>query len=251
MNLLRKLRGSDAQIKPEITHYGIKLLLPESISEYELLKLLTNTPSSAYKLPKGKGIVFDFGGRECSRKLILNVLQSVVWQKEINILAWLSRNPASVKLFSVAGLCYTEPPMEIDTSRAGIEASDTYEVQHVPRRVGGLKIVYSSMRSGQRVEADGDVVVWGHLNPGAEVEAGGSILVAGRLLGVVHAGASGRSDVFLWAGCFETPQVRIANKLCYADPKSTACWRKGVLITLEDNTPVIREYKFFPVGSKA
>ena len=100
------------------------------------------------------------------------------------------------------------------------------------------------MRSGHKVETEGDVLVWGHLNPGAEVIAGGSVIVAGKLLGVVNAGGYGRSDVFVWAGCFETPQVRIANKLCFTDPKSTTYWRKSVLITLEDGTPVIRENKF-------
>ena len=115
------------------------------------------------------------------------------------------------------------------------------ENKHAP----GLKVLYSSMRSGQSIDTDGDVLIWGHLNPGAEIVAGGSVIVAGRLLGVVHAGGYGRNDVFVWAGSFETPQVRIGNKLCYADPKSTTCWRKGVLITLEEGTPVIREHKFF------
>ncbi|MBQ6567543.1 MAG: hypothetical protein IJL80_10845 [Treponema sp.] len=78
------------------------------------------------------------------------------------------------------------------------------------------------------------------------------IIVAGRLSGVVHAGGlmPVREDVFVWAGCFETPQVRIANKLCFADPKSTASWRKSVLITLEEGTPVIRENKFLQSARK-
>lgn len=234
-NLLRKIRKPDAQIKPERTHYGIKLLLPETLTEDELLKLLVSIPPHVYKLPEGQGMTFDFGGRTCSRRLILHMLQSIVWEKGIKIIAWLSTNQDSTRLFTAAGLCVTEPPQEIETP------APPQETHHH----ASLKVVYTSMRSGQRIETAGDVLVWGHLNPGAEIKAGGSVLIAGRLLGVVHAGGFGREDVFVWAGSFETPQVRIANKLCYADPKSTTCWRKGVLITLEDGAPVIREYKFF------
>ncbi|MBQ7154729.1 MAG: hypothetical protein IJR85_04120 [Synergistaceae bacterium] len=238
LNLLRKIRRPGAQIKPERTHYGIKFLLPESLTEDELLKVLVGIPADVYRLPENQGIAFDFAGRACSRRLILHMLQSIVWEKNLNVIAWLSGNQDSLKLFSSAGLCVNEPVQKID-----IPEKDEPEPENL--RPAGLKVMYTSMRSGQRIETDGDVLVWGHLNPGAEVKAGGSIIVAGRLLGVVHAGGFGREDVFVWAGSFETPQVRIGNKLCYADQRTTTCWRKGVLITLEDGTPVIREHKFF------
>lgn len=240
INILKKLRRPDAQIKLERTHYGIKFFLPETLSEDELLKLLVRIPASAYKLPDEQGVALDFSGRECSRRLILHMLNSIVWEKGIRVVSWLSGNDKSIKLFKAAGLSVTEPPLSISGAKKPELPDDTSEHKHVP----ALKIVYGSMRSGHKVDTEGDVLVWGHLNPGAEIVAGGSVIVAGKLLGVVHAGGYGRNDVFVWAGQFETPQVRIANKLCFADPKSTACWRKSVLITLEDGTPVIRENKF-------
>lgn len=240
LNLLRKIRRPGAQIKPERTHYGMKFLLPEGLTEDELLKILVGIPADVYKLPENQGITFDFAGRSCSRRLILHMLQSIVWEKGLNISAWLSSNPDSLKLFSSAGLCVNEPVQKID-----IPEKEEPTTENFTQRLPSLKVMYTSMRSGQRIETDGDVLVWGHLNPGAEIRAGGSIIIAGRLLGVVHAGGFGREDVFVWAGSFETPQVRIGNKLCYADQRSTTCWRKGVLITLEEGTPVIREHKFF------
>ncbi len=240
INILKKLRRPEAHIKLERMHYGIKFFLPETLSEDELLKLLVRIPASAYKLPEGQGIALDFSGRECSRRLILHMLNSIVWEKGIKIVSWLSSNENSVKLFMAAGLSTSEPPLNIP----GAKKPESQESPKEHKRIPGLKIVYGSMRSGHKVDTDGDVLVWGHMNPGAEIVAGGSVIVAGRLLGVVHAGGYGRDDVFVMAGQFETPQVRIANKLCFADPKSTACWRKSVLITLEDGTPVIRENKF-------
>lgn len=232
-NLLRKIHKPDSQPKPERTYYGLKFILPESLSEDELLKSLVRIPAQVYKLPEDQGIVLDFGGRACSRRLVLHMLNSIVWEKGIRILAWLSQNEDSLKLFNSAGLCVNEPALELMNAQ-----------RLENRNYSGLKIVYNSMRSGQRIETDGDVLVWGHLNPGAEIVAGGSIIIAGKLIGVVHAGGYGREDVFVWTGCFETPQVRIGNKLCYADADTTTCWRKSVLITLENSTPVIRENKF-------
>lgn len=248
MDLLKKLRKNDVRaglaarvrIKMERTHYGMKFFLPENLSEDELLKFLVRIPAAKYKLPDGQSIVLDFMNRKCSRRLILHMINSIVWEKKINISAWLSDNKDSIELFTSAGLCMKEPEKleENQNNEEKIEAPEAHEP------ISALKVVYNSMRSGQRIESEGDVIVWGHLNPGAEIVAGGSIIVAGRLLGVIHAGGYGREDVFVWAGCFETPQVRIANKLCYADPKTTACWKKSVLITLEDGTPMIRENKF-------
>lgn len=248
LNLLskitRKPRKSDT--KPERTHYGLKFIIPENLTEDEILKSLVRIPAKNYKLPDKQGIVLDFGGRKCSRRLILHMLNSIVWEKELNIIAWLSGNEESVKLFRSAGLSVNEPAEDIakpDVPKDESHDASKEELRH-EERISALKIVYASMRSGQKVDAEGDVLVLGHLNPGAEITAGGSIIIAGRLLGVVHAGGYGRSDVFVWAGSFESPQVRIGNKLCYADSKTTSCWRKCVVITLEDGTPVIRENKF-------
>ena len=244
LNLLKKLRKPDrVRIKMERTHYGMKFFLPENLSEDELLKLLVRIPTAAYKLPDEQSITLDFMNRKCSRRLILHMINSIVWEKNIKISAWLSNNQESIKLFEAAGLSLKEPE-QIEAAEIEPEKEKPEEIPEVHEPISALKVVYNSMRSGQRIESEGDVIVWGHLNPGAEIVAGGSIIVAGRLLGVIHAGGYGREDVFVWAGCFETPQVRIANKLCYADPKTTACWRKSVLITLEDGTPMIRENKF-------
>ena len=248
LNLLRRIRRPETQRKIERTHYGIKLYLPENFTEDELLKWLVKIPADAYKLSENLKISFDFGGRTCSRRLILHMLNSLVWEKNINVAAWLSSNEESVKLLRSAGLCVNEPASEIQQETRKTEHAE--EPLKNEEHISALKVVYNSMRSGQKVETEGDVLVLGHMNPGAEVIAGGSIIVAGRLLGVVHAGGYGRGDVFVWAGSFETPQVRIGNKLCYADSKSTSCWRKCVVITLEDGTPVIRENKFMSIEKK-
>lgn len=67
-----------------------------------------------------------------------------------------------------------------------------------------------TLRSGQRIDHDGNVVVIGDLNPGAEVKATGDIIVMGALRGLAHAGAAGGSGVVV-ALRLEPTQIRIGD----------------------------------------
>ncbi len=71
--------------------------------------------------------------------------------------------------------------------------------------------VQNGLRSGQRVEFDGTVVVLGDVNPGAEIIATGNLLVMGALKGVVHAGAAGNREAVVTAFRLEPSQIRIAD----------------------------------------
>lgn len=51
------------------------------------------------------------------------------------------------------------------------------------------RIVYGTLRSGQKVETEHSIVVFGDVNSGAEVIAGGDIIILGTLRGIAHAGA--------------------------------------------------------------
>lgn len=67
-----------------------------------------------------------------------------------------------------------------------------------------------TVRSGQRIEVSGDIVVLGDVNPGAELVAGGSIAVMGVLRGVAHAGAAGDEKAVVAANQLRPIQLRIA-----------------------------------------
>lgn len=82
--------------------------------------------------------------------------------------------------------------------------------------------VSHTLRSGQRVECAGDVIVLGDVNDGAEVIAGGSIAVMGTLRGLVHAGATGRSDVVVAANMLVPKQLRISGKIAVFPQDKTA-----------------------------
>lgn len=78
-------------------------------------------------------------------------------------------------------------------------------------RTAKQNIHKGTVRAGQQVYYDGDVVVVGDINPGGEIVATGDIYVFGRLRGVAHAGARGNQNAIIAAAEFAPLQLRIAG----------------------------------------
>ena len=68
-----------------------------------------------------------------------------------------------------------------------------------------------SLRSGQRLETEGSIVIIGDVNSGAEVIASDNIVVVGTLRGLAHAGAKGNKNAIIAAGKLDAVQIRISN----------------------------------------
>lgn len=68
-----------------------------------------------------------------------------------------------------------------------------------------------SIRSGQKIEFEGSLVIIGDVNPGAEVIAEENIVVLGNLRGLAHAGAKGNRDAVIEAVEIDATQLRIAD----------------------------------------
>lgn len=68
-----------------------------------------------------------------------------------------------------------------------------------------------SLRSGQKIEFEGSLVILGDVNAGAEVIAGENIVVLGVLRGLAHAGAKGNKKAIIASNEIDCPQIRIAN----------------------------------------
>ena len=77
--------------------------------------------------------------------------------------------------------------------------------------VSETKFHRGALRSGQRIEYEGSLVVLGDVNAGAEVIAGENIVVLGILRGLAHAGAKGNKEAIIAAASIEAPQIRISN----------------------------------------
>ena len=74
-----------------------------------------------------------------------------------------------------------------------------------------LKIINKTVRSGQRIEYDGDILIIGDVNPDAYIIASGNIVVMGALRGIAHAGANGDETAIILALKLMPQQLRIAS----------------------------------------
>ena len=77
--------------------------------------------------------------------------------------------------------------------------------------ISETKFHRGSLRSGQKMETEGSLVIIGDVNSGAEVMASDNIVVLGALRGLAHAGAKGNKQAIIAAGILDTVQIRIAN----------------------------------------
>ena len=80
-------------------------------------------------------------------------------------------------------------------------------------REGYALTIEGTVRNGQRVMYQGDLVVIGDVNPGSQLVAGGNVLVCGALRGTVHAGALGNSEASITAFTLLPTQIRIGQHI--------------------------------------
>ena len=95
-----------------------------------------------------------------------------------------------------------------------------------------------SLRSGQRLEDEGSIVILGDVNSGAEVIAADNIVVLGALRGLAHAGAKGNTKAIIAAGKLDTVQIRIANIVKEID-RDEEPLRKGAYVYIDGQDIII------------
>lgn len=88
----------------------------------------------------------------------------------------------------------------------GIKKSFSQEIES-----SQTKFHRGAVRSGQRIEYEGSVVILGDVNGGAEVIAEDNVVVLGVLRGLAHAGAKGNKKAIIAAASIDCKQIRIAD----------------------------------------
>ena len=94
--------------------------------------------------------------------------------------------------------------VEFDTPKA-LGLNEIRRTYNRDVEISESKIHRGSLRSGQRLEYEGTLIVLGDVNDGAEV------VVVGNLRGLAHAGAKGNKQAIVAAHRIDTHQLRIAN----------------------------------------
>ena len=104
--------------------------------------------------------------------------------------------------------------------------------------ISETKFHRGSLRSGQKLESEGSLVIIGDVNSGAEVMASDNIVVLGALRGLAHAGAKGNKQAIIAAGLIDTVQIRIANIVREID-RDEEPLHKQAYVSVIDNQIII------------
>lgn len=111
------------------------------------------------------------------------------------------------------------------------------------------KYIKQTIRSGQVINYEGNIVIIGDCHPGCEITAFGDITVWGILSGIAHAGAGGNQKAKVRALKMNAIQLRIAN--CYSrrpDSLSTVYIEKTNSFTPEEARIVNGEIVVFKMN---
>lgn len=99
-----------------------------------------------------------------------------------------------------------------------------------------------TLRSGQLLKSEGNVVIIGDVNPGAEVVAKGNIFVMGSVKGIVHAGAEGNREAVVVALNLVPTQLRIADIITRAPDENVKANYIPEVAYIRDNRIFIEEF---------
>jgi septum site-determining protein MinC len=211
----------------------VRCVIPEDLPAADFKTEFDQVMKEGGPILNGARMVLDFGARAISETTVTALLSDFVWPSGGSVAAWITYDAVSQELLKRAGLCTSEPAPFEGESR-------------------GALVLHRSLRSGQRVEHRGDVIITGHVNDGAEVLASGNITVLGRLNGLVHAGYEGKDedpDFVVVSRCMEALQVRIGSKIGSLG-RDAEWWGKRVIVSVRDGAVLI-EYWPFVKGKNA
>jgi septum site-determining protein MinC len=154
-------------------------------------------------------------------KLVIDVENQALSAAELSSL----RNEISDKGLSLWAVLGNSPKTTLAAQSLGLATrlakptpEHVLQTQHDAHSVEGAEaiLVKKTLRSGNKLQHNGHIIVIGDVNPGAEIIAGGDVVVWGRLRGVVHAGAEGDENAVICALDLSPTQLRIAGKIALA-----------------------------------
>lgn len=107
---------------------------------------------------------------------------------------------------------------------------------------GITKFINGTLRSGQIIEFDGNIVVIGDVNPGAFVKAKGNIIVLGALRGVAHAGMDGNLNAIVASYHLQPTQLRIGDIIARPPDDDVDTLKMPEVARIKDGEVIIEPY---------
>lgn len=177
---------------------GMLVYVNKKLSFAELRKNVVEKFRKSENFFRGLTLKVGFTGVELSENEIKILIDDISEVLECKAVLW--ENPEPIEMA-------TEDKVNQDLSGEQI-LNNAFKIDVADENT---KFYTKTIRSGQLLESDGNIVVVGDVNPGAELVATGNIVVMGAIKGTVHAGAKGNREAIVVALNLSPIQLRIAN----------------------------------------
>ena len=94
------------------------------------------------------------------------------------------------------------------------DSDEKIDLEHLNPLIeeGKTHFYRGTLRSGSKIESDGNIVVVGDVNPSSIIKARGNVIVLGHLNGTVYAGLGGDDRAFIGAVHFNPIQLTIGMR---------------------------------------
>ena len=172
---------------------GIIIILDENIPFYDLKEIFSKKLIQAKDFFEDANISITFKGRILSENEEIELLQIISNETGIKI-SFLNNNQKKLEN----------------------EKEDIIEQPKIYSLIANNNQTYyhkGSLRSGQRIDFNGSIVVIGDVNPGAQILAEGNVIILGKLKGFVHAGCKGAEGCFIAALNMKPTQLIIKESI--------------------------------------
>lgn len=181
---------------------GLIIILDENATFQEIEKNLLEKVKNAKTFFDGANISITFKGKELSE------------DEEMSLLGIISKE-SGLDISFVNNIATINAKEEPASEPTNIEPKDIMQFQnHILTAKNNITQFHKgSIRSGQKIDFAGSVVVMGDVNPGGQIIAEGNVIILGKLKGVVHAGSSGDKDCFISALKMNPTQIIIGDCL--------------------------------------
>lgn len=177
------------------TKDGLVVLLSPEIDFATLKKYLRKKTQDAKKFFQGAKVSLMFKGRDLNEEEQYELLKIISEQTQLNI-SFLHDDDIIKDIDKIKDNSLTDTESYSVSNHIEIDKTQYYK---------------GTIRSGQKIEFEGSVVVIGDVNPGGKIIAGGNIIILGSLKGIVHAGSRGSSKAFVAALNMRPMQLHIGN----------------------------------------
>lgn len=206
-------RDPDRGLRVAPSRTGLRIMFPARGAFLDVLKELEARLGDG-TVVRGRAVTVDVGGRDLEVPQLRQIETLLVERMGVALLQVVQGQRAERVDEPAAAKAVEAPRATVRAGRRMRRGSVAPRRPRVPD--DGLSLdmaptllVRRTLRSGQRVRFNGNVVVLGDVNAGAEIVAAGDIVVMGTLRGVCHAGASGDPEAQVVALRLQPVQLRV------------------------------------------